>query len=166
MRRCLLIVSAIALVWGMATGMATPVGAQTEGAEFCDVFGTLLGEDGQAQCEGAGGNQIPLQEVTTPTCEAVDTILTEVEGGGGEALAGPVRQVFTDTGVCTFAAQPEEAPTTTAPTTAPAPTDAPAPTLPVTGSRSGSGVSAALVGLVGIALAAAVGALRRLGHTS
>lgn len=141
-----------------------PVAAQTTGAGFCDVFGTLLGEEAQSECEAQGGDQIPLEEVTTPTCEAADAILTQFEEGGGEAIAEPVRQVFTESGVCVFGQ--EETTTTTAqppPTTAAAP---PTTSSPARGTLAATGGPLALTALGGLGLAGLALALRRVRRLS
>jgi hypothetical protein len=164
MRTLLSIVATTLIALGTVAVSGAPASAQTEGAEFCDLFGTLLGEEGQAECEAQGGNQIPLGDVTTPTCQAVDSLLTEVEDGGGGALAGPIRQVFTDGGICVFAQQ--ESTTSTAPPTTqpPATTASPGPTLAITGSSTESGLPLALSGLLGLGLAGIALTLRRVTH--
>jgi hypothetical protein len=143
-----------------------PASAQAEGGEFCDVFGALLGEAGQTECENQGGNQVPVSGVTDATCSAADMLLTQVEDGGGEALAGPIRQLFTDTGLCVFGAAQQD-PTTTAPsTTSTHGAVATGPTLAITGGplALGAGAGAVLSGLVGLALALITLGLRRSAH--
>jgi len=164
MRTLLSVVATILMALGTVVVSGAPASAQTEGAEFCDLFGTLLGEEGQAQCEAQGGNQIPLGDITTPTCEAVDSLLTGVEDGGGGALTDPIRQVFTDGGICVFAQQ--ESTTTSAPPTTqpPATTASPGPTLAVTGASTESGFPLALSGLLGLGLAGIALTLGRLAH--
>ena len=165
MRTLRSVVAMILIALGTVAVSGAPASAQTEGAEFCDLFGTLLGEGGQAECEAQGGNQIPLGAVTTPTCEAVDSLLTGVEDGGGGALTGPIRQVFTEGGICVFAQQESTTTSSAPPTTQPpATTASPGPTLAVTGASTESGFPLALSGLLGLALAGIALTLGRLAH--
>ena len=166
MRTLLSVVATALIALCMVAVSGGPASAQAEGGDFCDVFGALLGEGGQTECENQGGNDVPLGDVTDATCAAADMLLTEVENGGGEALAGPIRQLFTDTGICVFGAAQEDT-TTTAPSTTSTPTTvATGQTLAVTGGPLvlGAGAVPVLSGLVGLALAGITLGLRRSAH--
>ena len=102
-----------------ALAVTAPLSAQVEGPGFCDLIGTALGDDAEAQCIEQGGGQLDeaVKPLTEQLCTLGDEIATGFEEGGAPAeLTEPARQFLSDAGCAVGAAEIEEEPTTTAPT--------------------------------------------------
>lgn len=152
--------SAVLIATTVALALPEAAGAQDEssGPGFCDLVGEAFGDTGQTECENQGGDALDqvVKPATDATCSSFDSVLTEFEEGGGEAIAEPVRETLEDLG-CVFP-EGDTTPTTappgggdddTTPTTIAQVAGEQSGPLPVTGG--GLLVGGAGLGLVGLA---------------